>query len=403
MSEPTPATTTTPTTTPPLSDLSVLLDSIIDSTTGDVGACLDAVAHYCEKAKETEEGEEMRIDFNSPRFRVDVDSFATGREVLLKLGWEIDTVSREALVWKKEHSDGHFDYALNLIRDARENHEKKKETVELKELRGFTNLSIPATPAGWTKSARYRVGYCDTIGRRSSMEDTMSVHGCFMGQPDLDFFGVFDGHGGKAVADICEEHFHQELAKGLSLKADPKTALLSAYKNTDALTTSHPSTGATAATALIVGDDLWVANAGDARIVLGHQVEGAVRLTVDHKPDMESEKSRIEAAGGVVLNVFGCWRVQGALAVARAIGDQGMSPYVTATPFLKKLELSDSLEFLVIACDGLWDVISDEEAVEAVRKKSCPAEAARYLTRLAFNHGSQDNISVMVVFLKDSF
>lgn len=234
-------------------------------------------------------------------------------------------------------------------------------------------------------------------------EDSMSVQGRFMGRPNQDLFGIFDGHGGSRVAKLCEEQFHLKLSESLTAHNDTKVAIISTFHAVDNLAKKYPDEGATAAVVYVTHDTLWVANAGDARVVLSHKTEGAVRLSTDHKPDLDSEKERIEALGGMVLCIFGTWRVQGALAVARAIGDERMSPYVTSTPTVKSVSLTQDCEFLVVACDGLWDVVSDEDAVEAVKKKPTASEAARYLTRMAYNKGSQDNISVMVVFLKDSF
>lgn len=214
---------------------------------------------------------------------------------------------------------------------------------------------------------------------------------------------------------------------------NPRTSFVEAFRETNALCQNYPQTGATAAIALVLENEIWVANAGDARciwfawvastltnnnrIVLGHRVEKAVRLTRDHKPNDKGERDRISALGGQVLNLLGCWRVQGVLAVSRAIGDTELSPYsspfllycftlytshyryISATPHVESYPLTDDCLFLIIACDGLWDVVTDEEAVEAVQKQNSPLQAARYLNRLAFNRSSTDNISVAVVFL----
>lgn len=84
----------------------------------------------------------------------------------------------------------------------------------------------------------------------------------------------------------------------------------------------------------------------------------AIALSVDHKPNSKEERQRIENAGGVVVWA-GTWRVGGVLAVSRAFGDRPLKRYVVATPDIKEEQLRDEDEFLILASDGLWDVISN--------------------------------------------
>jgi len=102
---------------------------------------------------------------------------------------------------------------------------------------------------------------------------------------------------------------------------------------------------------------------------------------------------------GYVMGEVG--RVNGQLAVSRSIGDFYMQPFVTCEPFVNHVEMTDQDEFLILACDGVWDVISDQDAVEIVGQAH--GDAARAATRLrdyAYLLGSDDNISVIVVNLK---
>lgn len=198
------------------------------------------------------------------------------------------------------------------------------------------------------------------------------------------------------------------------------------------------------------------ANAGDARIVLSSMMAQrskcdasklglclntenhsnaavsstcAVRLTHDHKATDPKEISRIQSAGGMMLR----GRVLGVLAVARSLGDHGLKEFVIGRPFLsstvisiKKNEFYPSSdkpdepgmcegpspltdgEFLVVACDGLWDVMEDQEAVDLVRNfigntasdmRHKQKQAARYLIDEALRRGSTDNITVVVYWL----
>ena len=141
-----------------------------------------------------------------------------------------------------------------------------------------------------------------------------------------------------------------------------------------------------------------VANCGDVRAVLcrGNQ---AVRLSVDHKADDEGERQRVERAGGHVVGR----RVQGVLAVSRAIGDHALRPWVINEPYVQSLTLQDRDSHLVLACDGLWDVMSDQDVCDAIRDMpedtSC-LSISKHLVVRAIALRSTDNITVVVMRLK---
>ncbi|KAF3782566.1 putative protein phosphatase 2C 52 [Nymphaea thermarum] len=122
----------------------------------------------------------------------------------------------------------------------------------------------------------------------------------------------------------------------------------------------------------------------------------AIPLSEDHKPNRSDERKRIENAGGVVLWA-GTWRVGGVLAMSRAFGNRLLKQFVVAEPEIQEEEVDKELEFLVIASDGLWDVVPNEDAVSLVRTIEEPEQAARKLTETAFTRGSADNITCVVV------
>ena len=155
--------------------------------------------------------------------------------------------------------------------------------------------------------------------------------------------------------------------------------------------------GATAVTCLIRPEDgarnLYVANAGDARAVLCRDGK-AERLTYDHKASDRSEQERVQACGGwISMN-----RVHGVLAVSRALGDHAMKQSVISQPHFWKGQLSDG-DLVIIACDGLWDVISDQEAVDLIHSEIDPQIMSQKLMQHALERGGKDNISVMVIRL----
>ncbi|KAF2759158.1 PP2C-domain-containing protein [Pseudovirgaria hyperparasitica] len=138
---------------------------------------------------------------------------------------------------------------------------------------------------------------------------------------------------------------------------------------------------------------LYTANVGDARIVLCRNGR-ALRLSYDHKGSDENEGRRVANAGGLILNN----RVNGVLAVTRALGDAYMKDLVTGHPYTTETVIQpDSDEFLILACDGLWDVCSDQEAVDLVRHMQDPQAASKQLVDHALARFSTDNLSCMIV------
>ncbi|BGP18234.1 mgpp2cl-1, protein phosphatase 2C-like protein 1 [Rhodosporidiobolus nylandii] len=139
---------------------------------------------------------------------------------------------------------------------------------------------------------------------------------------------------------------------------------------------------------------LYTANAGDARAVLARGGE-AIRLSYDHKGSDPKEIKRIEAAGGYVAGQ----RVNGYLAVTRALGDSQMKQFVVGAPYTTETAIRPEDEFLIIACDGLWDVCSDQQAVDLIAGETDPQQAADKLLQYALTNRSTDNLSVMVIQL----
>ena len=122
--------------------------------------------------------------------------------------------------------------------------------------------------------------------------------------------------------------------------------------------------GTTAVVAVISGDKLICANAGDSRCVLGRSGT-AVDMSIDHKPDMEEERNRIYGAGAVIVE----GRVNGNINLSRSIGDleykenPNLPPEqqaVTAFPEIKEQTLGPNDDFIIIACDGIWDVLTSQ-------------------------------------------
>lgn len=161
--------------------------------------------------------------------------------------------------------------------------------------------------------------------------------------------------------------------------------------------------GSTAITCLIRGNSVMVANVGDSRAV-GSISGRAVALSVDHKPNLPAERARIQNAGGTVTSMMGCHRVMGMLAMSRALGDVMIERYLSQDPDLAEQQLEDR-DFIVMASDGLWDVISNQEvvhltAMEAAKSGWSPDALTAIANKLcmeAFRRGSMDNITVAII------
>jgi protein phosphatase PTC1 len=137
---------------------------------------------------------------------------------------------------------------------------------------------------------------------------------------------------------------------------------------------------------------LYTANVGDARAVLCHEGK-AHRLSYDHKANDASESKRItDAKGFISYN-----RVNGILAVTRALGDHAMKEWVVCDPYYTELTLTSKDQFLILACDGVWDVMTDQDAVDLIQGEDTAQKMADLLIKTTLNKGSTDNISVMII------
>ncbi|CAH1445495.1 unnamed protein product [Lactuca virosa] len=267
--------------------------------------------------------------------------------------------------------------------------------------------------------------HSSVIGRRREMEDAVSIEKKFVDENSrkFDFYGVYDGHGGSRVAYACRERLHKLLATEMDIEnknteeMNWENLMVESFAKMDEEvneTDIVDSIGSTAVVAVVSDKEIVVANCGDSRAVLSRGGV-TVPLSVDHKPDRPDELERIELSGGRVIDWNGL-RVLGVLATSRSIGDRQLKPYVIAKPEVTVNKRDDADEFMILASDGLWDVISNDLACQVVRKcldgwtcgrrsmkehhKRTTNNPAMFLTELAMARGSKDNISVIVVNLK---
>ena len=273
-----------------------------------------------------------------------------------------------------------------------------------------TNLSIPKIPESNHSLKKERekeksknficygdqlfvVGHSDTMGRRPSMEDACVAYGEFAGI-GTQYYAIFDGHGGSEVSSYCAQNMHTLISdyyeNGNSFIAATKKAI---KEVSDFAVSRWPQAGSTAAIAIIDDDVLYTANVGDSRIILIHNGK-AKRLSIDHKAVLPEETDAIIRRGGRIEG----GRVNGILMLSRAIGDGTVAKYITSEPFMTQTVLRDNAK-LILACDGVWDVMDDQYAADIFLQVKNPEDAAFAIQEEAMKKGTMDNVSVICVDL----
>ncbi|CAL9211098.1 probable protein phosphatase 2C 57 [Musa acuminata AAA Group] len=263
-----------------------------------------------------------------------------------------------------------------------------------------------------------RSGAWTDIGFRHTMEDAYVCSDNFIldyglqnyGEGPSAFYGVFDGHGGRHAADFACNNLPRFLLEDEDFPKEIERAVASAFLQTDTAfaevcsVNSSLASGTTALAVLVIGRSLVVGNAGDCRAVLCRRGK-AIEMSHDHKPACSKERKRIEALGGHVYDGY----LNGLLNVARAIGDwhiNGMKDHdglgaLSAEPEVMKMRLTEDDEFLILGCDGIWDVFLSQNAVDFARRKlqehNDPAVCCKELVDEALKRKSSDNLAVVLV------
>ncbi|KAI5054972.1 hypothetical protein GOP47_0030117 [Adiantum capillus-veneris] len=267
-------------------------------------------------------------------------------------------------------------------------------------------------------------------GMKGVNQDAMLVLEDFAAQTGTTFCGVFDGHGpdGHLVARKVRDLLPQKLAscwqatntsgRDLMLQGtgsflaraggDPQLimawteSLIKAHKQMDRELLLHDdfdcvSSGTTAVTFVKQGNDLYIGNVGDSRAVLGMTTEEnslmALQLTIDLKPNLPKEAERIRRFKGRVFalrtepSVKRVWLPHmntPGLAMARSLGDYCLKNFgVISEPVITYRRLSVRDRFIILASDGVWDVLSNEQAVEIVASVSVRSSAAKAVVQAA--------------------
>mmetsp|Transcript_22595 Transcript_22595/g.31835 ORF Transcript_22595/g.31835 Transcript_22595/m.31835 type:complete len:422 (+) Transcript_22595:86-1351(+) len=300
-------------------------------------------------------------------------------------------------------------------------------TKQLTDVKKEFNDLPPRLPASHQYRAVAGASVHSEIGKRHNMEDDEVIIDSFCGDHQTAFFGLYDGHGGRATVDFVVKVLHMNLSQQLKLHPDKQFSELHArsYLATDGQLRRQNilRSGSTSVTCVVAktangGSVLHTANVGDSRAILIRNGK-AVRLTIDHKASLPEEAKRIVDAGGFIGRNK---RVNGVLAISRALGDHMLkeNDVVSAVPHTSETVLTNADSHLILACDGVWDVLSDQEAADLVlrhihmyseeRRKETGAalgpgedlnevlrKASHALAQEALDRRSLDNITAMVV------
>ncbi|KAK9875420.1 hypothetical protein WA026_007813 [Henosepilachna vigintioctopunctata] len=260
-----------------------------------------------------------------------------------------------------------------------------------------------------------KYGVASMQGWRIEMEDAHMAK-TQLGEGELkdwSYFAVFDGHAGAGVSKHCAAHLLEAIMATEEFQEDTKKGIHNGFLELDnqmrslpELSSGEDRSGTTAVCAFVSPRLIYIANCGDSRAVLCRQGE-PVFSTQDHKPALPSEQDRIVKAGGTVM----ISRVNGSLAVSRALGDydyknvEGRGPceqLVSPEPDIFVRDRDDKAdEFLILACDGVWDVMTNEELCQYIHSRLLVtgnlSEVTSQVIDTCLYRGSRDNMSIVLV------
>ena len=219
-------------------------------------------------------------------------------------------------------------------------------------------------------------------GYRDSNEDSHSIilnnKKIYKELKRFNLFAIYDGHGGSQISKYLSEILYKYLMHkgGPSVKVSEKEHNKYIYTTYDHIEKSLERKfnlkqkamhcGSTALVLLHYPkiNKIKVLNLGDCRAVICNKKNKAIELTIDHKPNIPNERNRITKLGGKIYKDGPDYRIEG-LSVSRSFGDLDAKPYISHRPQITNYKLKKD-KFIILACDGLWDVFSSQQAIDFV-------------------------------------
>jgi serine/threonine protein phosphatase PrpC len=257
------------------------------------------------------------------------------------------------------------------------------------------------------------------IGRRPQNEDThniiLNINNKNETMNNINFYAVFDGHGGKQVSQYLSEKLYPYFMEKKIQYPVKKDYVYTVFDLIQTNLKGNKYAVEAGSTCLVViqykknnNFFLNIFNVGDSRCVLCRDNFG-LPLTKDHKPNWPEEQHRIELLGGDIVNDGDDWRIN-RLSVSRAFGDLDTTPFISHKPDIFRYQIDKKNDkFLVIACDGVWDVLSNQDVVNFILSNCYDKtlktrinkdfNIAHQLAEYAINRGSFDNITIIIIFM----
>ena len=232
------------------------------------------------------------------------------------------------------------------------------------------------------------------LSNRENMEDKGKSIDGFNNNNNCGLFCIFDGHGGDEISAFLQQNIINYM-RDYSSNFD----ILFNKLDENFRKESYNSIGSTASIVYITKEFsqkiCYCVNIGDTRCILINK-DGAKRISYDDRATDENEINRIKKSGGII---FG-GRVYGSLMLTRAFGDNELKKYgVICTPHINKIEIDSNDKYIIIASDGVWDVMNDNEVYEISKICKNSKDYCDKIVKTSLDKGSMDNISCFVVKL----
>lgn len=237
------------------------------------------------------------------------------------------------------------------------------------------------------------LGFSETIGTREEMEDAIAIKALI--QKDIDIYCVFDGHGGNSTSAYASM-FIQDAYRIAAAKFTKKFFYLIMRKLDKIIHNRKFTDGTTVAACIFNGKKIISGHLGDSRILVISN-DGKVKYaTKDHKATSREEFERIHMEGGRVEDM----RTHGILALGRSIGDKNV-PGTSSIPEIHEYVIHPDDKWIIVACDGVFDVLSNEFIGQYASHAQNATELAADIRNLAYANLSSDNITVIAVDIQE--
>ena len=239
--------------------------------------------------------------------------------------------------------------------------------------------------------------YCEdkNLKYRQSMEDIGVTLPEFITEPKTSLFGIFDGHGGNDVVKYIKNRLPEIIKSYLEKNNSIEDSFTFAFNKIDEELKFYDSehTGSTATLVVFQNNKIYCGNVGDstAFIIYDNFIK---KISTDHKCSDPKEEERIILSGGKVTKN----RVMGQLVLSRCLGDLYCKKYgVINTPDISANKIDKNIKYVVIASDGVWDVVNENEILNLSKKQKNAEEFCKELVKLSIEKNTKDNVSCIVI------